>query len=150
MTIFGPYPARVAKVIDGDTFGLDIDLGFDHLISALDWNGSSRISCRVYGINAPEIRTDAGKVAKTFAETLLPVGSNCLVSSHGWDKYGGRFDGTITLSDGRDFATLMLASGNAVPFMGMKWQDITSSITGDITSNITSRTTKHSRKRNKK
>lgn len=117
MTTFGPYPARVAGVHDGDTVMLDIDLGFDHLISALDWNGSTRISCRVFGINAPELSTAAGKVARDFAKSLLPIGSNCLVTSHGWDKYGGRFDGTITLSDGRDFAEVMVASGNAVPFM---------------------------------
>ena len=119
--IFGPYPARVAGVHDGDTIMLDIDLGFDHLISAFDWNGSTRISCRVFGINAPELSTAAGKTARTFAQTLLPVGSNCMVSSHGWDKYGGRFDGTITLSNGQDFAALMVASGNAVPFLaGLK------------------------------
>lgn len=100
---------------------LDIDLGFDHLISALDWSGSTRISCRVFGINAPELSTAAGKTARDFAKTLLPVGASCLVTSHGWDKYGGRFDGTITLSDGRDFAAVMVASGNAVPFMvGLK------------------------------
>lgn len=115
--MFGPFPARVAKIVDGDTIGLDIDLGFDHMISALDWNGSSRLVCRVFGINAPELRTDAGKVAKAYAESLLPLGARCSVVSHGWDKYGGRFDGTITLSDGSDFAAQMVSSGNAVPYL---------------------------------
>lgn len=122
MTIFGPYPARVVKVSDGDTVCLDIDLGFDHLISAFDWEGKTRLSCRIFGINAPELSTDAGKVAKAFAINLLPIGSICNVSSHGWDKYGGRFDGSITLSDGRDFAQLMLESGNAVPMAGIHRQ----------------------------
>jgi len=117
MSIFGPFPARVANVIDGDTIGLDIDLGFDHMIVALDWTGKQRLSCRVFGINAPELKTAAGKQARAFALTLLPVGSMCSVASHGWDKYGGRFDGTITLPDGSDFGETMIASGNAVPFM---------------------------------
>ncbi len=38
--------------------------------------------------------------------------------SHSWDKYGGRWDGTLTLPDGSDFAALMLASGNAVAMAG--------------------------------
>jgi endonuclease YncB( thermonuclease family) len=35
------------------------------------------------------------------------------VTSHGWDKFGGRFDGSITLADGRDFAQVMLSTGHA-------------------------------------
>lgn len=113
---FGPYPARVHDVHDGDTVYLDIDLGFDHLISARDWDGHPRLACRVYGINAPELSTDAGRVALAYAQTLLPVGALVTLTSHGWDKYGGRYDGTITLADGSDFATLMLQSGNAVTY----------------------------------
>jgi endonuclease YncB( thermonuclease family) len=112
---FGPYPARCAAVHDGDTMTLDIDLGFDHLISGLDLDGKTRLSCRVYGINAPELATDAGKAALAYALTLIQPGARCTVLSHGWDKYGGRFDGTITLADGRDFAATMLAAGQAVP-----------------------------------
>lgn len=112
---FGPYPARVVNVHDGDTMTLDIDLGFDHLISGLDWDGHPRLSCRVFGINAPELSTDAGKAALSYALTLIKPGDRCQVTSHGWDKYGGRFDGTVTLADGRDFAQAMLDAGQAVP-----------------------------------
>jgi endonuclease YncB( thermonuclease family) len=113
---FGPYPARVHDLHDGDTVYLDIDLGFDHLITARDWSGSPRLACRVYGINAPELSTAAGKTALAYAQTLLTPGMIVHVTSHGWDKYGGRFDGTITLPDGTDFATLMIQSGNAVTY----------------------------------
>lgn len=112
---FGPYPAHVVSLHDGDTLSLDIDLGFDHLIVARGWDGSPRLSCRVYGINAPELSTQEGKAALAYAQTLLKPGDICQVVSHGWDKYGGRFDGTVMLPDGRDFGTLMLASGHAVP-----------------------------------
>lgn len=115
---FGPYPARVVGIHDGDTITFDIDLGFDHLISGQDWDGKPRLSCRVYGMNAPELRTVAGKAAHVFAETLLKVGDVCKVLSYGWDKYGGRFDGSVELPDGRDFATVMIEAGQAVPMKG--------------------------------
>lgn len=114
MAVFGPYPAMVIKVHDGDTVLLAIDLGFDHLIEPVDFDGKTRLSCRVFGINAPELNTDAGKAALAYAETLLSVGARVTVVSHGWDAYGGRFDGEITLPDGSDFATRMVDSGNAV------------------------------------
>lgn len=116
--MFGPYPARVVNVHDGDTISFDIDLGFGFNLTARDWAGKPQLSCRVYGINAPELATTAGKAALAFAQTLLKPGDLCTVTSHGWDKYGGRFDGTVKLPDGRDFAGLMLSSGNAVPFFG--------------------------------
>lgn len=115
-TTFGPFPARVAKVQDGDSIILDIDLGFDHLISGQDFDGKTRLSCRIKGINAPELSTAEGKTAAAYAADLLPVGSRCIVTSFGWDKYGGRFDGSITLLDGRDFGMAMLDAGQAVVY----------------------------------
>lgn len=113
---FGPYPARVVDLHDGDTVRLDVDLGFGFMATAKDFDGKTTLSCRVYGINAPELSTVAGKAALAYAMTVLHPGDRVTVLSHGWDKYGGRFDGTITLADGTDFAGLMLAAGQAVPF----------------------------------
>jgi len=106
VTTFGPYPATVVSIHDGDTITLAIDLGFD--ITATE-------RCRVFGINAPELSTQAGKDAVAYARTVIKFADRCTVISHGWDKYGGRFDGTITFPDGRDFAQLMLDSGHAIP-----------------------------------
>src|SRR5690242_6337183 len=103
MTTFGPYPAKVVAVHDGDTCTLDIDLGFDHIIKGLDFSGRTRLSCRVFGINAPELSTPEGKVALSYALTIMPVGTLVAVVSYGWDKYGGRFDGSIALPTGLDF-----------------------------------------------
>jgi endonuclease YncB( thermonuclease family) len=114
MKVFGPYPARVDLVHDGDTVYLSIDLGFDHLISSRDFDDRPRLACRVYGINAPELNTDAGKAARDYAQKLLPVGSRVLVVSRGWDKYGGRFNGDIQLADLRDFGETMIEAGHAV------------------------------------
>src|SRR4051812_1419109 len=115
---WGPYKGRIVRVHDGDTVMVDLDLGFDLIIISTGWDGSSRIACRIYGINAPELSTDAGKAARVFAQTLLHSGDIVEVLSHGWDKYGGRFDGSIKLPDGRDFAQIMLSTGHAVPYGG--------------------------------
>ena len=55
-------------------------------------------------------------VVQKIAETLLPPGTLCTVVSHGWDKYGGRFDGSITLPDGSDFGERMITAGQAVAY----------------------------------
>jgi endonuclease YncB( thermonuclease family) len=116
MTTFGPYPARCVTVHDGDTATFDIDLGFGVELPAQSWTGTTLLACRVKGINAPELNTPEGKTARDYAQTILRPGDICQLTSHGWDKYGGRYDGTITLPDGRDFATVMLETGHAVPF----------------------------------
>ncbi len=110
MTVFGPYPAGVLTVHDGDTVKVVLDLGFN--ISFQAW-------CRCYGINAPELATPEGKAALAFAETLIKPGDLVTVRSHGWDKYGGRFDGTVGLADGRDFGSAMVAAGFARPYFGV-------------------------------
>jgi endonuclease YncB( thermonuclease family) len=109
MSTFGPYPATVVSVHDGDTCVLSIELGFDI---------SFRGACRCYGINAPELSTPEGKAALAYALTLIKPGDSVTVVSHGYDKFGGRFDGAITLADGRDFGVAMVTSGNAKPYFG--------------------------------
>ena len=120
MSTFGPYPARILDWHDGDTAYLDIDLGFDHLIAGRDWDGHPRLACRVYGINAPELSNPdgSGKAALEYAKQICPPGSLVSVISHGWDKFGGRFDGVINLADGRSFGDLMIAAGKAVAYFG--------------------------------
>jgi len=107
--IYGPYLGVVDKVVDGDTIYTRLDVGFDLTVYA---------RCRVFGINAPELSTDAGKEARSFAAGLLPAGSGVRVLSHGWDKYGGRIDATLSFGDAfeRDFASVMLEAGQAVPY----------------------------------
>lgn len=102
----GPYQATITGIVDGDTFHVDLDLGFG--IHAIDFD------CRVFGINAPEIETADGKASKSFLiDTVVAKGNKIVVLSESWDKYGGRFDGTVTFADGSDLATLMVVSGHA-------------------------------------
>ena len=59
------YKAELIRVVDGDTVDLIIDLGFDTL---------RKERFRLYGIDAPEMRTKAGKEAKAWLwEVLQPL-----------------------------------------------------------------------------
>lgn len=49
------YQAKIVEVIDGDTFDLMIDEGFSNF---------TQQRMRLYGIDAPEMRTNAGKDLK--------------------------------------------------------------------------------------
>jgi endonuclease YncB( thermonuclease family) len=108
---FGPYAGVVDLVHDGDTVNVKLDVGFDLTVYA---------RVRIFGINAPEISTPQGKVAREFAKGLLKPGDPVRVVSHGWDKYGGRIDGSIEygLGDPHDFAQTMIDAGHAKPWGG--------------------------------
>jgi len=56
------YSVELIRVIDGDTVHLMIDLGLDVKVST---------KCRLFGINAPEMNTQAGKDAKAFLAEQL-------------------------------------------------------------------------------
>jgi len=59
------YKAELVRVVDGDTVDLIIDLGFDT---------SRKERFRLYGIDAPEMNTQAGKEAKKWLEdALMPL-----------------------------------------------------------------------------
>lgn len=56
------YKAQVKSVIDADTIDVLIDLGFGvHTMQRL----------RLYGIDAPEMKTEAGKIAKEYVKSVL-------------------------------------------------------------------------------
>lgn len=76
------YKAKIIRVIDGDTVELTIDLGYK-----VYWNSS----CRLYGINAPELKGDSlelGMKAREFLCSKLPVGRDIVIRSKKLDKYG--------------------------------------------------------------
>ena len=56
------YKAELIRVVDGDTVDLVIDLGFDTL---------RKERFRLYGVDAPEMRTAEGKEAKAWLEDAL-------------------------------------------------------------------------------
>lgn len=99
------YFATIDKVVDGDTVHVTIDLGLDCAIKA---------TIRISGIDAPEISTDAGKAAKEYASSLLPVGERVVLRTikDKREKFG-RYLGIILTGPGTDFATQMVKAGHA-------------------------------------
>ena len=96
------YKAQVRQVIDADTIDVLIDLGFGvHTMQRL----------RLYGIDAPEMRTEAGKVAKEYVKSVL-LGADAAMFVYvrtlkdRKDKYGRKlavlyFD-PVSMADDRD------------------------------------------------
>ena len=59
------YKAELIRVVDGDTVELIIDQGFSNF---------TKQTMRLYGIDAPEMRTAEGKAAKAWLwEALQPL-----------------------------------------------------------------------------
>jgi micrococcal nuclease len=79
------YKATVVRVIDGDSVELTIDLGF-----TVKWKST----CRLYGINTPELNSkDLALRAKALEAKQclidkLPAGTVVFISSKELDKYG--------------------------------------------------------------
>lgn len=66
ITKYNCYKANVTKVYDGDTVTLDIDIGFDLKL------GSQ--SCRLFGINTPEVRgeeREKGLISRDYLRNLI-------------------------------------------------------------------------------
>lgn len=109
-------PARVVRVVDGDTLILDLDLGW-HV-----WRLGERV--RLSGINAPEMNTVEGRLAQQFVRDVVGVNAlglrepgglvDVTFVSRSLDKYG-RPLGVVKLADGRILNDLMLDAGHAVP-----------------------------------
>jgi endonuclease YncB( thermonuclease family) len=104
------YKAKVIRIVDGDTLHLEVELGFD--VTRKD-------SFRLYGIDAPELNTDAGKAAKVWLAEALTQGV-LIITTHKDDreKYG-RYLATLWI-DQKNVNEAMVAAGHAVAYSGGK------------------------------
>lgn len=104
------YRATVISVTDGDTVRLDIDLGFSVILN--------NTPIRLIGIDAPEIRTLAGRGARTYLRSLLPKGTVITLQTYKdkTEKYG-RILGTLVTENGVNLNLEMVNSGHAVPYL---------------------------------
>jgi endonuclease YncB( thermonuclease family) len=107
-------PARLRRVVDGDTVHCDLDLGWGV------WLGDEPI--RLARINAPELRTPDGDAARLFlaAQTqglLLDSQAawRCTFTSKGFDRYR-RALGELVCPGVGNLSDLMLSSGHAEPY----------------------------------
>lgn len=103
------YQAVVLSLHDGDTITVQVDCGF---------RISYKTPVRFYGINAPELSTEAGKKALGYLQSLLSVGDNIVIKTfkNPTDKYG-RWLAEIDYK-GVSINQAMIDSGNAVAYFG--------------------------------
>jgi micrococcal nuclease len=102
------YQATIIRVVDGDGVVADVDLGF---------RITHRITARLYGINAPEMRTAAGPPAKGALAALV-LGKQLEVETvrDRTDKFG-RMLLTIYFDDGTSVNDWLVTHGYAVPYL---------------------------------
>jgi micrococcal nuclease len=106
-------PGVVMWVIDGDTYRIRYDgMPQGESVRARHFDTAEK------GDRA-QCQEEAQKALQgsELARRLLPNGSVVLLSNFGRDRYG-RLLATVTLTDGRDLATVMIDSGLAHPYEG--------------------------------
>ena len=106
---FGPYPAIVKHIVDGDTFDILIDAGLQEY---------PYVTVRLLGVDTPETNRlatrEAGREAKVYVEEVMPVGSPICVDTEPDPDSFGRFLVNVTLPNGDDLGLLLLDAGHAV------------------------------------
>lgn len=125
------YSCIIARVVDGDTVDVDIDLGFGL------WVKGERV--RIHGIDTPESRTrdkiekKFGMAAKKFVQEMLPKGSKqTLVTEKAGDASKGKFGrilGKFRVYDSKYdkwcyMGDIMIDIGHAVRYNGQNKADV--------------------------
>lgn len=111
----GPYPAKVLRVYDGDTFLASVHIWLDQDV---------RVWVRLLGIDTPELGRRArcaeearrAEAARARLEALLESGKVELRQVQG-DKYAGRVDASV-IAGGTDVAATLIAEGHGRPYDG--------------------------------
>ena len=107
---------KLNKIVDGDTFDCDIDLGFDVMLS------NQRI--RLSGIDTWESRTrnlkekEKGLAAKAYTKDVLESSNEITIKSFGKGKYG-RMLGEV-YCDGACLNEQLIDAGHAHKYDGGK------------------------------
>ncbi len=101
------YRAMIVRHIDADTTYVRIDYGFDQ---------QGHYTIRWAGINAPEKRTDEGKIALARVVELMPEGSRVeLTTIKDKREKFGRYLGTFWVN-GENLNERLIAEGLARPY----------------------------------
>ena len=122
------YPARIVKVVDGDTLdveltltaSVDVPVGLGTTLTA---TASEHVSTRLrlVGLNAPEKSTSEGLDAIEYVALWMkrhpgPYAATTLPGDRK-EKYG-RYLATVTAADGSVLNDGLLADGHAKPYDG--------------------------------
>tara|TARA_R110000751_G_scaffold138185_1_gene241802 strand:- start:200 stop:619 length:420 start_codon:yes stop_codon:yes gene_type:complete len=119
------YKVKVVKVIDGDTIDVDIDLGFNTVLT------KRRI--RLYGIDTPESRTrdkeekQRGLLSKEYLLLKCPIGGYITLKSHGVGKFGRILGELFEYNKYEDSISInqeMCDEAYAAPYFGQSKEDI--------------------------
>ena len=108
-------PATVDYVLDGDTFAARVSLEEDVEIT---------VRVRLINVDTPELNgdcqaeIDAAHRAKQRLEDLLQLGTVVELKNIKDDKYLGRIDANVILSDGRDVGDVLVDDGLARRYNG--------------------------------
>ena len=116
------YKVKIRRIVDGDTVDVDIDLGFDMILS------KQRI--RLYGIDTPESRTRDkeekfyGKLSAKFLKEQCKNSSEIFLKTY-LDKKGkfGRILGELIV-DGVNINKMMIEKYMAVEYHGQSKDEI--------------------------
>jgi micrococcal nuclease len=109
------YAAKLVRIIDGDTFVAELDLGF---------KTSRKETVRLSGINTPESRTRDleekrhGLAAKKFLGAALLGTENLVVTVKDIGKYGRALG--VVYADGLNINFELIDKGMAYPYTGEK------------------------------
>lgn len=104
------FPAVVTAVHDGDNITADVNLqGFGAWIHGVEF--------RLLGCNARELVDPGGPEAHEHLSGLV-LGVKVALTSVKPDKYGGRMLAVVTLPDGSDLVSGLIAEGWAAPWNG--------------------------------
>ena len=107
------YNAKVLRVIDGDTFEVEIQLWYDLF---------RIVRIRLYGLDTPEIKGKErpyGLEVKDYVESLI-LGREVLIQVMVWtDKYG-RCVARVIFDGHKDLTNLLLSEGLAEPYPKVK------------------------------
>ena len=95
------YRAVVTDVVDGDTVWVEIDHGF---------YTTTRRKLRFRGIDAPELWTKAGEIAKSFVKEIVDAVDFMVVHTRRPDKYG-RYLADLYYGIGVEDATAVAREG---------------------------------------
>ena len=113
-TISGPIPARVVRVVDGDTI----------TVRARIWLGQDiETQVRLDGIDAPEMRGKCQgerRLAQKARDLIVKFTGNgqVILRDIQYGKYAGRVVARVLTQDGRDFSQILLGAGLGRPYNG--------------------------------
>lgn len=88
---YGPFPAVVRHVVDGDTLDVMLDVGLNTYLYR---------TIRLRGVDTPELNTPHGRAVRDLARIFLPPGTPCVVTTYKDAVTFGRYVADVLVLSG--------------------------------------------------